>query len=131
MRLDWATIIGEGATIVRSYRTRVTLRQLHYRLVAANVGGYENTAGCYKQLSSRTAELRRAGEFPALADTGRSVAVPYFDDDVRDALSTMARRYRSTGPRVRTARCGSCSRRPPWRRSSVLGQVPSGSPSAP
>ena len=25
-RLDWATIIGEGAAIVRSYSTRVTLR---------------------------------------------------------------------------------------------------------
>jgi hypothetical protein len=94
VRLDWATIIGEGAAIVRSYSTRVTLRQLHYRLVAANVGGYQNTLGCYKQLSSRTAELRRAGAFPTLADNGRSVDRPAFDDNTADALSTMAANYR-------------------------------------
>ena len=41
---DWETIIYEAEQIARSYSTAVTLRQLHYRLVAANVGGYVNTA---------------------------------------------------------------------------------------
>ena len=104
-RLDWATIIDEGAAIVYSYSTPVTLRQLHYRLVAANVGGYENTLGCYKQLSSRTAELRRQDAFPGLADNGRSVARPRFDHDAKGALSTMADNYRldrTTGQEYQT-----------------------------
>lgn len=92
-RLDWSTIIHDGRGIVRSYSTRVTLRQLHYRLVASSVGGYENTSGCYKQLSARTAELRRQGAFPTLADNGRSVDRPGYDDSVLDALSTMAANY--------------------------------------
>lgn len=93
-RLDWSTIVDEGARIVDSYPTSVTLRQLHYRLVAAGIGGYENTIGCYKTLSSRTAELRRDQLFPALADNGRSVSQPAFDDSVVDALFTMANSYR-------------------------------------
>ena len=93
-RLDWSTIIDEGATIVYSYSTPVTLRQLHYRLVAANIGGYENSIGCYKQLSSRTAELRREGEFPSLADNGRSVSRPAHRRDTKSALEQMARTYR-------------------------------------
>jgi hypothetical protein len=93
-RLDWATIINVGASIVYSYSTPVTLRQLHYRLVAANVGGYVNRDGCYKQLSSRTAELRRCGDFPSLADNGRSVSRPDFRDDALQALEQMSNDYR-------------------------------------
>lgn len=72
-RLAWAVIITQAAVIARSYSTQVTLRQLHYRLVAANIGGYENTLGCYKRLSELTAEARRRGSFPPLSDRTRGV----------------------------------------------------------
>jgi len=75
-RLNWALIIAEAAVIAASYSTTVTLRQLHYRLVAAVVGGYDNTESRYKALSSRTSEARRNGTFPALSDTTRSVTRP-------------------------------------------------------
>jgi hypothetical protein len=92
--IDWATIILEGREIVDSYSTPVTLRQLHYRLVAVNVGGYTNSIGCYKQLSARTAKLRRTGEFPSLADNGRAVSRPMYHADTKSALLDVAQRFR-------------------------------------
>jgi hypothetical protein len=47
----------------------VTLRQLFYRLVSAQV--IPNSQAAYKRLSSLTAEARRNGDFPALIDRGR------------------------------------------------------------
>ena len=72
-RLDWTLILAQAAIIAAQYTTAVTLRQLHYRLVAGAIGGYENTQSRYKALSSRTSEARRNGTFPALSDTTRSV----------------------------------------------------------
>lgn len=70
-RIDWPTALAEAATIVESYSTGVTLRQLFYRLVASQT--LQNTSSAYKGLSSRTAEARRAGTFPDLIDRGRQI----------------------------------------------------------
>lgn len=68
---DWDDILDEGARIVRSYTTRVSLRQLFYRLIAARL--LRNTRPEYSQLSARSAVRRRVGTFPRLIDHGRSI----------------------------------------------------------
>ena len=37
-RIDWPAVIDQAREIVESYDTSVTLRQLFYRLVSAQVG---------------------------------------------------------------------------------------------
>jgi hypothetical protein len=70
-RLAWASIVDRAQQIVASYDTPVTLRQLFYRLVAAEV--LPNTHGAYKELSAQTVRARKAGTFPDLMDTTRSI----------------------------------------------------------
>jgi hypothetical protein len=55
---DWPALLERAADIVNSYDTLVTLRQLFYRLVAAQL--LPNTTNAYKALSKHTAEARRA-----------------------------------------------------------------------
>lgn len=69
--IDWPGVLKKAAAIVESYDTAVTLRQLFYRLVAA--GLIRNTEQAYKGLSRVTAEARRVGGFPQLADAGRTI----------------------------------------------------------
>ncbi len=57
--------------IVESYDTGVTLRQLFYRLVS--LGALRNQRAEYTQLSARTAEARRLGDFPAHIDRTRAI----------------------------------------------------------
>ena len=70
-RPDWPALLEHAAAIVQSYDTLVTLRQLFYRLVAAQL--LPNTTNAYKSLSRYTAEARRNGTFPALIDRGRTI----------------------------------------------------------
>jgi hypothetical protein len=91
---NWPLILTEARTIALSYTTSVTLRQLHYRLVAVGTGGYLNNQTCYKQLSALTAEARRAGTFPALSDRTRGVERPNSWANPADALDTMIEWYR-------------------------------------
>lgn len=56
-RLSWPSILTDAADIVESYDTSVTLRQLFYRLVAAET--LPNTVGAYKGLSDKSAKARR------------------------------------------------------------------------
>jgi hypothetical protein len=56
------------------YATGVTLRQLYYRLVAAQL--IPNTQNAYTSLSRNTARARREGRFPRLIDLGRQVDRP-------------------------------------------------------
>lgn len=93
-RLKWGPIVAAAAAIAGSYSTPVTLRQLHYRLVAAVIGGYMNTEACYKRLSALTAEARRAGWFPPLADLTRAVKRPRSFANVEDALRYTAGIFR-------------------------------------
>jgi hypothetical protein len=93
-RIDWKPIIEQAAQVVLSYGTRVTLRQLHYRLVSISELRYPNTTGAYKRLSDLTATARRAGDFPALSDLTRSIEVPPAYVSPREALRDLAREYR-------------------------------------
>ena len=70
-RPDWPALLRRAVAIVNSYDTLVTLRQLFYRLVAAEL--LPNSTNAYKSLSKYTAEARRAGTFPALIDRGRTI----------------------------------------------------------
>ena len=91
-RLDWKTILARAAEIVRSYDTGVTLRQLFYRLVAAEM--LPNTTNAYKALSSRTAAARRAGWFPSLIDRTRNIHRFLTFSGPRDAQNWLRSRYR-------------------------------------
>ncbi len=91
---NWGPIVAEADRIARTYPTAVTLRQLHYRLVAASVGGYENTQGCYKQLSALTAEARRAGWFAELSDRTRGVERPPRWSSPAQIIDAVVNQYR-------------------------------------
>jgi hypothetical protein len=91
-RVRWGRVLEEATRIVHGYRTGVTLRQLFYRLVAAQL--IPNTISAYKGLSARTAEARREGSFPSLFDQTRSVRGYQTFDSVADALEDLPYRYR-------------------------------------
>jgi hypothetical protein len=93
-RKEWAPIVARAAAIVDEYDTAVTLRQVHYRLVAEAAFGYLNTENDYKNLSRLTAAARREGTFPPLLDRTRAIErVPTFAGPV-DALEALAAQYR-------------------------------------
>ena len=73
-RIHWPAVLDQARAIVAEYDTAVTLRQLFYRLVAAEV--LPNTQTAYKTLSDRTAAARRADDFPDLVDNNRSIHEP-------------------------------------------------------
>ncbi len=89
---DWPALLTHAAGIVASYDTLVTLRQLFYRLVAAQL--LPNTTNAYKSLSKYTAEARRAGAFPTLMDRGRTIHRYQTFVDVTDARAWLTRIYR-------------------------------------
>ena len=91
-RIAWPSVVTEAARIVRSYDTSVTLRQLFYRLVSAQL--IPNTQTAYKRLSELTAEGRRGGEFPELIDRGRQIHRYQTFGGVRDAVQKLAAWYR-------------------------------------
>lgn len=101
LRLDWQAILAQASVIVQSYDTGVTLRQLFYRLVAAEL--LPNSQGAYKTLSARTAEARRQGEFPELIDRTRDIHRYQSFVGVEQAkewLSAIYRRDRTEGQSV-------------------------------
>jgi hypothetical protein len=90
---DWVKVIIPAAVdIVNSYDTMVTLRQLFYRLVAAQL--IPNADDPYNQLSKRTAAGRRAGSFPDLIDNTRAISEPLCFTSPQAAIATVARWYR-------------------------------------
>lgn len=91
-RINWQPVIHRAAQIVESYDIPVTLRQLFYRLVMEQL--LPNDQGKYKMLSSKTAELRRRGQFPALFDRGRGILQPPHWDHPADAMQALADQYR-------------------------------------
>jgi len=98
---DWPPLLEQAAAIVRSYDTLVTLRQLFYRLVAAEL--LPNTTNAYKSLSRHTAEARRDGTFPSLMDRGRTIhRYQTFPDPAtaRHWLQEIYRRDRTDGQAV-------------------------------
>lgn len=96
-RKDWTTIVARAAEIVGEYDTPVTLRQLHYRLVAEAAGsgsGYRNDQNDYKNLSRLTAAARRDGTFPPLVDRTRAIEQHETWDSPAEALDDLAGYYR-------------------------------------
>ena len=91
-RIDWATILEGAEEIVYGYSTGVTLRQLFYRLVAAQL--LPNTSSAYKGLSSKTAAARREGDFPDLIDRGREIHRASSWRSPAHAVESLARQYR-------------------------------------
>ena len=90
--IRWQPILEQAAAIVNSYDTGVTLRQLFYRLVAAEL--LPNTQTAYRTLSSKTAEARRNGTFPDLVDRTRTIHRRVCFAGVVDAKSWLADIYR-------------------------------------
>lgn len=98
-RYNWSLILPEAARLVRSYGedAGVTLRQLFYRLVAAEM--LPNTQQAYGSLSAQSAEARRGtskfyeGTFPSLMDRGRDIDRPNLWSSAADAASWLAKRY--------------------------------------
>lgn len=89
---NWQEILPHAATVVRSYEsTGVTLRQLYYRLVAAEM--LPNTQQAYSSLSERSAEARREGWFPSLIDNGRGIDRPNLWESAADAGRWLADQY--------------------------------------
>lgn len=100
-RIDWGLVLNRARAIVAEYDTPVTLRQLYYRLVAAEL--IPNRDAAYKGLSRVSAEARRAGTFPELMDRTRRVhQAPTFDGtaDALDWLAAIYRRDRTIGQEV-------------------------------
>jgi hypothetical protein len=94
-------VVDQASAIVADYDTPVTLRQLFYRLVAAEL--LPNTAHAYKHLSRLTARGRRDGTFPELADRDRLIhqaATFTGPDDARAWLANVYRRDRTEGQDV-------------------------------
>lgn len=98
-RYAWHLILPAAARLVAAYGkdAGVTLRQLFYRLVAAEM--LPNTQQAYGSLSTQSAEARRgsskfyAGTFPRLMDRGRDIDRPHLWSDARDAAAWLADRY--------------------------------------
>jgi hypothetical protein len=93
-RRDWETITGLARRIVNEYDYRITLRQLHYRLVMEQYLDYENTLSDYKRLSELTAAQRREGTFPALLDQTRTITLASSWTSPGEGLRALASQYR-------------------------------------
>ncbi len=91
-RIHWPAVLDQARAIVAEYDTAVTLRQLFYRLVAAEV--LPNTQTAYKTLSDRTAAARRADDFPDLVDNNRSIHEPMTFASPAGALAWLRAIYR-------------------------------------
>jgi hypothetical protein len=89
---NWSAILPHAATVVRSYEdTGVTLRQLYYRLVAAEM--LPNTQQAYGSLSAHTAAARRDNGFPSLIDNGRGIDRPNLWASAAEAATWLAEMY--------------------------------------
>ena len=91
-RRDWSVVLEAARAIIGQYDTGVTLRQLFYRLVAAEI--LPNTRVAYQTLSSRTAAARRNGLFPALIDRTRRIHCFQSFDGPAEAQGWLRRIYR-------------------------------------
>lgn len=91
-RTAWPAVVDQAREIVESYDTSVTLRQLFYRLVSAQV--LPNSETAYKGLSRETAKARRGGTFPALIDRGRTIHEYQSFTGTGHALTWLSRIYR-------------------------------------
>lgn len=91
-RISWPPVLDKARVIVAEYDTPVTLRQLFYRLVAAEE--LPNATSAYKSLSHQTAIARREGTFPDLIDTTRTIHRPASFDSPQEAQDWLRKIYR-------------------------------------
>lgn len=94
---DKAEIVGHIVRIVEEYADdgyTLTLRQLHYQLVQANLIVNHTTA--YKKLGDVLDDCRYAGliDWDAIEDRGRKPYIPYSADSVMEALQHLYDYYR-------------------------------------
>src|SRR5665647_35809 len=124
MTIDWKnTVIPRAATTIRSYETRVTLRQLYYRFISDGVlpsysepkgkkSANERNRDIYKGLARECAKARREGYgpkikddawpngwyrkyvFPPLTDDTRTLYNTYFETGVSGSLARLLENYR-------------------------------------
>jgi hypothetical protein len=80
--------------VLGEYSSRITLRQLYYRLVAAQM--IDNTLASYKRLVALLTRARKAGEFPtdAFCDLTREPVTPGCWTDLPSFLEAVRRSYR-------------------------------------
>jgi hypothetical protein len=90
-RVEWTQVLDAAREIAAEYRRRITLRQLFYRLVAAQV--IPNLQSYYRRLSAQTAQARRNNDFPDLVDESRDIHGGGGDTSPAQALRTTARYY--------------------------------------
>jgi hypothetical protein len=88
---NWGPILQHAREVVASYTTPVTCKQAFYRLVAD--GTLRSTNADFVQFSSRTAALRRTGEFPDFIDQLHQVHQYQMWADVPAALSWLRTQY--------------------------------------
>ncbi len=91
-RIRWGPVLDRARDIAESYSTRVTVRQLFYRLVAENA--LPNLIHHYRRLSKLTAEGRRDGSFPDLADRTSRIERYRFHSGPEQAIERAAGEYR-------------------------------------
>ena len=90
---NWKAVNERAREIVSGYPyASVTLRQLFYRLVAAQV--LPNNAQAYKGLSRTNSALRREGDFPALLDATREIRKPLQFASIGEAADYITTHYR-------------------------------------
>ena len=95
-RRDWSKVLAAAIRIINSYDTRVTLRQLLYRLVSlpkTDPGWIPNTDNSYNYLSRKTAEARRRGRFPTLSMLGKEIVQNRFWNSPADVVEAAANGY--------------------------------------
>lgn len=93
-RLVWADVLARAAAIVESYDTKVTLRQLFYRLVSDQDVRMPNLRTQYTHLSENTAKARRDGRFPDLLDQTSRIEQFQSYDSPEQGLASLRNMYR-------------------------------------
>jgi hypothetical protein len=91
-RLNWQHVLDLARPIVEAYDTRVTLRQVFYRLVS--LGVIPNNRSAYKKLSHLSSVARRDGSFPDLLDQTRQIHQAYAYQSPQQAVEELRDEYR-------------------------------------
>ncbi len=94
---DKGYIVSRIVQIVKTFQADnyvLTLRQLHYQLVKANL--IVNHTSAYKKLGDILDDCRYSGviDWAAIEDRGRVPYLPYYADDLPDALDDIYNSYR-------------------------------------
>ncbi|WP_233414886.1 hypothetical protein [Streptomyces sp. N35] len=88
----WAEVVEQARQVATGYESRVTLRQLFYRL--CSLGVIPNRPAAYRKLSAKIAESVRAGRGPELVDLTRQIHVPRSWPDADAALADLPNLFR-------------------------------------